>query len=122
MNQLVCGCMYRSFSDVEANLFFRFTSNDGKLSRQDLQDIVAKNPESSEQPYSRSYEYPNYSLMKKILINFAELDIILNDVQEVKLDAFSVTINRTFAKNLQAYLLGNRIVESVKNFEAPPSK
>lgn len=41
-NKLVCGCVYRSFNDLEAGIFFRFAINNGRLSRQQLFDLIDK--------------------------------------------------------------------------------
>lgn len=67
LNKLVCGCVYRSFSDVEANLFFRLTSNDGKMTKQDLLEVAARTPDNSV-----------FLRMKEIFVSFAKLDIIQN--------------------------------------------
>jgi hypothetical protein len=46
-NKFVCGCVYRSFNDLEAGVFFRFTINNGRLSKQQILDMVDRtNPQN----------------------------------------------------------------------------
>lgn len=62
-SKFICGCVYRSFNDLEAGVFFRFTNN-GRLSKQQILDMIDRsNPQNEEKFMS-------------IIDSFRRLDII----------------------------------------------
>ena len=84
-NKLVCGCMYRSFTDIEANLFFRITGNEGRITQREIKDFI----------YNKAMQR-----VKEVYRHFAELDIIISSPREVMNETFELHVNRDFAKNL----------------------
>lgn len=106
-NKLVCGCLYRSFSDLEATIFFKFAGNNLKLTRSNINDMAA----GEKAMYSQGN--PHIEKLVPILETFKTLEIVRT------IDNNSFTMDHEFAKNVEEFLRDPMVMQPVALEEAP---